>query len=327
MKSLNVKGITTFTEMGADLPENIDSMYRIVKNMDDEGKMTVRLFLYLGTDIDPDRINEIAPFTLKYNTDTLRINGLKGFANGVTSTYTAAMLKPYTDKPEDCGYMNYPAKQYHAWVKEANKQGYGTRVHCIGDLAVRTLLDAYEESNRCNDNSKLRNTIEHIEVIDPQDIPRFEKLGVVASMQPLHLPLDEFDKINRCGAERSRYEWAHKSILDTGAVLAIGTDYPVADYDPIPNIYNAVTRIGINGVQYGEYSASEKLSLLDTLRAYTYGSAYALKMEDKIGTLVTGKYADITVINKNLFAIAEEEILNAEVILTIMNGNIVYEKR
>lgn len=326
MRLLNAKGITTFTEMSAYLPEDIDSSYEFVKKMDDAGEMTVRLFLYPGTDIDPDRISEIAPFRDKYDSDTLRINGLKGFADGVTSTYTAAMLEPYTDKPDDSGYLNYPANQYHAWVKEANRQGYGTRVHCIGDLAVRTLLDAYEESNRCNDNSKLRNTIEHIEVINPQDIFRFKELGVVPSMQPLHLPLDEFDKIYRCGVKRSHYEWIHKTILDTGAILAIGTDYPVADFDPIPNVYNAITRKGMNGVQYGEYTAKEKLSLEETLKAYTYGSAYALKMEDKIGTLEPGKYADIAIMDKNLFAIPEDDILDTQIVLTIMNGNIVYEK-
>lgn len=325
MTRLNQKGITTFTEMGAELPENIDSAYGIIKKIENAKDMTIRLALYPGTDIDPARIHEIAPYLEKYNSDELFIGGLKGFADGVTSTYTAAMIEAYSDNPGEKGYLNHPAAQYHEWVREANKQGYGTRVHCIGDLAVRTLLDAYEESGKAGYSKDLRNTIEHIEMVHPKDIDRFAKLGVIASMQPLHLPLDEFDKISRCGKERSRYEWAHKSILKTGATLAMGTDYPIADYDPISNLYNAITRYGINGVAYGPYSTEEKLNLDEALHAYTYGAAYAIGMEDKIGTLEAGKYADITVLDKNLFIRPTEEILNTQVVLTIMNGNVVFD--
>lgn len=323
LRKLNEKGITTFTEMGAVLPEEIDDCYKYVKKMDDAGEMTVRLFLYPGTDIDPSRIREIAPYYEKYHTDTLRIAGLKGFADGVTSTYTAAMMEPYEGR-SDKGYLNHDRQKYFEWVKEANRQGYGTRVHCIGDYAVKTLLDAYEASNAVNDNSNLRNSIEHIEMIRPEDIERFQKLHVIPSMQPLHLPLDEFDKINHCGEERSHYEWVHKSILETGAVLAMGTDYPIADYDPIPNIYNAVTRKGINGVQYGPYTSGEKISVSEALRAYTYGTAYAVGMEDKIGSLEAGKYADIVVIDQNLLEIPSEDILKSKILLTLMNGKKVY---
>lgn len=323
IQSLNAKGITTFTEMSATVPEEIEDQYQYVKKMDLAGEMTIRLFLYPGTDIDPDRIKEIEPYRKKYNSDTLRIAGLKGFADGVTSTYTAAMVDPYEGR-EEKGYLNFKRERYFAWVKEANRQGYGTRVHCIGDYAVKTLLDAYEASNAINDNSRLRNSIEHIEMIQPEDIDRFRKLGVIPSMQPLHLPLDEFDKINHCGIERSHYEWVHKSILDTGAILAIGTDYPVADYDPIPNIYNAVTRKGTNGVQFGPYTLGEKITVAQALSAYTYGTAYAVGMEKKTGTLEAGKYADIVVLNKNLLTIPEEKILDTKVLMTIMNGKIVY---
>ena len=327
IKSLNEVGITTFTEMGAQLPEAIDSEYGIVKQIEEEGELTIRLLLYPGTEIQPERISELAEFKKRYQSEMLKINGLKGFADGVTSTYTAAMLEPYSDKPDDCGYLNHPVSQYHEWVKEANRQGYGIRVHCIGDRAVRTILDACEESNKCNDNRGVRNTIEHIEVIHPSDITRFQELGVVASMQPLHLPLDEFDKISRCGVERSKFEWAHKSILRTGAVLALGTDYPIADYAPLPNIYQAITRKGINGVQYGNYSTDEKMSLEEALLAYTYGTAFALNMEDKTGNLEVGKYADLIVLNKNLFQIETEDILTTSVLMTMVDGKIVYEKK
>lgn len=332
MKKLNAKGITTFTEMSATLPEDIDSDYKILKQMEKDQKMTLRLCLYPGTDIDAARIEEILPFLEKYKSDVLRINGLKGFVDGVTSTYTAALLEPYEDKPEEKGYLNYPKENYEEWVIKANRLGLGVRLHCIGDFAVRTILDACEKSWQVNrdillhENILGRNTIEHIELIHEEDIVRFKELGVVASMQPLHLPLDEFDKLHRVGEKRSHFEWVHKRLLEAGAVLALGTDYPVADFDTIPNIYQAVSRKGINGTQYGPYTLDQKLTMFETLKAYTWGSAYALHMEDKIGTLEENKYADIIILDRNLFSIPEEAILETKVLMTIMNGSVVYEE-
>lgn len=326
MEQMNRKGITSCTEMSAILPEQIDESYQFVKKMEKNNEMSIRIFLYPGTDIDPDRIKEIKPYCEKYKSDILKIAGLKGFADGVTSTYTAALLEPYIDRSETSGDLNYPEEQYFEWIREANKAGYGIRVHAIGDKAVRIILNACEASNQSNDNTNIRNSIEHIELIAPEDIPRLKKLGVIPSMQPLHLPLDRFDKLYRVGKERSRYEWAMKSMLRSGAILAAGTDYPVADYDPIPNIYMAVTRMGIDGVQYGTESLEEKLTVPEILKAYTWGSAYVNHMEDRLGTLESGKYADLTVINKNLLEINPEDILTSEVIMTVMNGKIVFEK-
>ncbi|MFT3983395.1 MAG: amidohydrolase family protein [Lachnospiraceae bacterium] len=325
VKSLNAAGITSFTEMGAVLPDAITDVYRHVKKMEEAGELTVRLFLYPGTDVDPSRIGEIDAYQEIYHTDLLKIAGLKAFADGVTSTYTAAMTEPYEGR-EDKGYLNYPEERYREWVLKANAHGYGTRVHCIGDYAVHVLLDAYEASGIVNESQNLRNTIEHIEMIRPEDIQRFAQLNVVPSMQPLHLPLDEFDKINHCGIERSHYEWVHRSILNTGAALALGTDFPIADYTPIPNVYQAVTRKGLNGVQYGPYTPDECLTVAQTLRAYTWGSAYAVGMEHKIGTLEAGKYADITVIDRNLLTIPKEDIVNADILATVMDGRLVFEK-
>lgn len=325
IRDLNKKGITMFTEMSATEPEEIDRQYRYVKKMDDAGELTIRLFLYPGTEIDASRLCDLAPYREKYSSETLKIAGVKGFADGVTSTFTAAVTEPYEGRT-DKGYMNYPKEQYREWVTEANRLGYSVRVHCIGDDAVKTLLDCYEYSNQVNENSRLRNTVEHIEIIRPEDVGRFKELGVIPSMQPLHLPLDEFDKINHCGVERSHYEWIHRSILETGAVLALGTDYPVADYDPIPNVYAAVTRKGVNGVQYGPYTMDQRLTMAQTLRAYTYGAAYAVGAEESIGTLEAGKYADLIVLDRNLLEIAEEDILKTSVLCTIMNGKTVYKK-
>lgn len=325
MNILNSNGITAFSELSAILPENIDEEYKYVKELDDSGEMTIRLYLYPGTDIEAERITELNPYREKYSTDTLKIAGVKGFIDGVTATFTAAMLEPYSDKPDDCGPMNKSAEQFKEWVITANRHGYGVRIHSIGDRATRTCLDCYEASNQVNDNSNIRNAVEHIEIISPEDIPRFAKLGVIASMQPAHLPLEVGEKLYRCG-DRSRYEWALKSIHDTGAHIAFGTDYPVTTYDPFINIYAALTRKHKSGIQYGLTSMGEKMLLADILRSYTIEGAYANGMEEKTGSLEVGKYADIAVISKNFFTIPEDEILNCEAVLTVMNGKVVFEK-
>ena len=188
-------------------------------------------------------------------------------------------------------------------------------------------MDAYERSNEVNDNSDLRNGIEHIEVIHPDDIPRFGKLGVVASMQPRHQILDKGEKLIRCGMERSRYEWAFHSIISAGGRIALGTDYPVSDFNPYENIYFGVTTRDLDGTQYGTTSREEVLTLAEAIKGYTVEGAYLNHMDDKLGTLEIGKYADITVADRNLFDIPADAIKDCHSVMTIMDGKIVYEDR
>ncbi|MEL7658187.1 MAG: amidohydrolase family protein [Bacillota bacterium] len=244
--------------------------------------------------------------------------------NILRRTYTAYLLEPYSDNPETVGFSNYPAELYEECIVGANKEGFGVRLHCIGDAAVRLALDAFEKSNHQNDNRMLKNTIEHIESIHADDIPRFAQLGVVASMQPIHLPLDVNEKISRIGEERCQYEWPFKTMLENNATLAFGTDFPVASINPFPNIYAAVTRCDEHGELFG-INPQERISLAETLRAYTYGSACAINREKELGTLEAGKLADIVVLDRNLFAVSEAEIPVTSVALTVMDGQIVYK--
>jgi predicted amidohydrolase YtcJ len=187
-------------------------------------------------------------------------------------------------------------------------------------------LDCYEKAGRLYGAKDLRNAVEHVEVISEEDIPRFGKLGVVAAMQPAHLPLDCGEKLVRVGRERSRFEWAMGSILRADGVVAIGSDYYVTDFSPFPAIYAAVTRKGVDGTQFGTCTKNEEMTLAETLRAYTWAGAYSVRMEDKVGTLSPGKYADIAVFDKNLFHAAPEEWLETKNVFTMMNGEVVYTK-
>lgn len=318
-------GITATTNMSVNpVLESSFKEFEAAAELEREGALTVRLHLYPSMGLEPN-FETVKNLREKYCSDKLRISGLKQFVDGVTSTYTAYLTEPYSDCPETRGFSNYSAELYEKCILEANREGLGVRLHCIGDAAVRLALDAYEKSNRQNGNGNLKNTIEHIESIQPEDIPRFAELGVIASVQPIHLPLDVDEKVSRIGTERCRYEWPFQTMLNEKAILAFGTDFPVADINPFPNIHAAVTRCGENGQIVG-VNPQEKISVADALRAYTLGSAYAINREHELGTLEPGKLADVIVLEKNIFNIPAAEIAGLKTVLTIMDGKIVYRQ-
>lgn len=184
-------------------------------------------------------------------------------------------------------------------------------------------LDAFENSLKVNGEHGLVNTIEHIEMCDPMDIPRFEELGVVASMQGEHLPMEQNEKLVRMGEERCRWEWPFKSLLQSGADLAFGTDFPVVFYNQWPGIYAAVSRKNYDGTIAGADNG-EKLTLAQAIKANTIGSAHVYGRDHEIGSLEKGKLADILVCDRNPFDGPVDEIKDVKAVLTIMDGKITY---
>lgn len=326
MHALNEQGITAFSDVNFVLPENLKRDYKHMKALDTEGRMTIRLYIYPGTNFKPEKLKDILPYKNYFSSDELHIAGVKNILDGVTATFTAMMLEPYADNPDEKGVPAVEQNKLDEWVREANSLGLSCRIHCIGDGAVREALDSYEKSGRVNDMIGIRNAIEHIEVIHPDDIPRFGKLRVIASMQPRHQILDRGEKLYRVGLERAKYEWAFRSIKDGGAHIALGTDYPVVTFRTYENIYMGVTKKDLDGTQYGTMSPNEKLTLAQCIKGYTIEGAYINSMEDKVGTLEAGKYADITVADRNLFAIDENDIKDCCSVMTVFNGKIVYER-
>ncbi|MDR2132578.1 MAG: amidohydrolase [Clostridiales Family XIII bacterium] len=322
---LSAAGITSTTDMAVGVTSDGDTLgYQILKELEDEKKLVVRLNLYPGLGTEPDT----APadgLREKYNSDKVRIAGLKQFVDGVTYTFTAALLEPYANNPSTKGKTFFPYETYRDCVLRANENGYGVRLHCIGDAAVKLALDVYEESRKAGgDRPGVRNGVEHIEALRPEDIPRFAPLGVVASMQPLHVTFNDNEKVLAVGPERAKYQWPFKSMLRAGATLAFGTDFPVVTFDPIPSLHAAVTRTNAEGKQMGS-NPDEKLSLAEAIKAYTAGGAYAVGRDASLGTLKAGKLADVVVFDRNLFGIDPREILDAKVEMTLMDGEIVYE--
>ncbi|MGI6736290.1 MAG: amidohydrolase [Anaerovoracaceae bacterium] len=327
MAGLASQGVTAISEMNADDYDDVfHHRYEIFRAMADRGEFTSRVHVYTKLMGYTD-FTTACSWQKEFNTDIFRINGLKGFMDGVTSTYTGALLEPYTDRPDTCGdgVPLTTQEALDASVIAANAAGLPVRLHCIGGKAVRMALNAYEASIKANGRHGLPNSIEHIETVHPDDIPRFAELDVTASMQGEHLSLDANEKIVRMGEERCRWEWPFKSLLHAGANLAFGTDFPVVPYNQFPGIWAAVLRRNYDGTPAG-VSNGENLTVAEALRANTLGSARVYGREKELGTLEEGKLADIVVLDRNLFAINADEIRSTKVDLTMMNGRIVYRR-
>ena len=325
IKKTAANGITSLSEMmPADYNEENYVRYTIIKELEKEKNLNIRLHIFPKL-YDCENYDMALKLQKEFDSDYMRISGVKGFIDGVTETYTGLLLEPYTDNPDTRG-IGVPVKsqrELNRSVIKANAAGLPVRIHCIADGSVRMALDAFEESAKVNKNN-LANTIEHIENIDPVDIHRFKELKVIPSMQPIHLILDAHGKINRIGKKRIQYEWPVKTLLDDCHEMAFGTDYPVVEINPFENIYAAVTRKNKDGSP-ASYNPWEKVSMAEALKAYTYGAAKAYSRENELGSLEKGKLADVIVIDRNLFEVSEKEILEAKVDMTMLGGKIIYE--
>jgi predicted amidohydrolase YtcJ len=257
--------------------------------------------------------------------DWLRIGGLKGFVDGSLGSHTAAMLQPFTDTPNDTGLLVNTLDDLYAWTSGADGAGLHVMVHAIGDRAIRDQLDIFERVQRENGSRDRRFRIEHAQHIAPADIQRFAALDVIASMQPYHAIDDGRWAEAVIGPERSKTTYAFRSLLDTRARLAFGSDWSVAPATPLEGIYAAVTRRTLDDRRPGGWVPEQKITVEEALRAYTIGSAYASFEEGSKGSLERGKLADFVLIDRDLTRIPPEEIREARVVMTVVGGEVVYE--
>ena len=252
------------------------------------------------------------------------IGGLKGFVDGSLGSHTAAMLQPFSDAPNDTGlFVNSPDDLYR-WTSGADKAGLNVIVHAIGDRAIRTQLDIYERVERENGPRDRRFRIEHAQPIAPPDLPRFARLGVIASMQPYHAIDDGRWAEKVIGHERGKTTYAFRSLLDAGTRLAFGSDWFVAPATPLEGIYAAVTRRTLDGAHPNGWYPEQKIGVEDALRAYTSGGAYASFDERDKGVLATGKLADFVMIDRDITRVPPETIREARVMMTVVAGKIVH---
>ncbi len=314
-------GVTSVHDLFASRAMKKISRYELFKRFEDQDRMSARIHIVPALDGDLETAKALRE---TYKSGKLQFSGLKQFIDGVVSGHTAYMLDPYIDKPESRGEPAFPEETIKQWVVDADREGFRIRFHTIGDAAIRLGLDAFEEAQKQNGIRDSRHTLEHLEVVHPEDIPRFKQLGVIASMQPYHLALMPVCSYTaRIGEEKSKRIFPVKSIKETGAKIVFGSDYPVAPLNPMLEIHRAVTRLEYS--EEGVWNEAERIRLADALRHYTVDPAYGAFREHEMGTLEKGKLADIVVLDRNLFEVPSEQIRDARVHLTIMDGKIVFE--
>jgi predicted amidohydrolase YtcJ len=256
----------------------------------------------------------------------VRVGCLKAYADGSLGSTTAWFFAPYLDSPDTAGV---PRAEVNGSMREnmveADKAGLQVMTHAIGDRANATILDFYESVAKANGGRDRRYRVEHAQHLRQQDIPRFASLNVIASMQPIHLADDGRWAAKRLDETRLRGTYAFRSLLDAGARLAFGTDSPVASLDPLLGIWAAVTRQTADGKNPNGWFPEQKITVDEAVRCYTLGSAYAEFQEKTKGTFEVGKLADVIMLSDDIFTIDPVKIKDAKVLLTIVDGKVVYE--
>lgn len=323
LRLLSQYGITSVNDLFAPIDDFLQD-YDLFEKLDKQGELTTRFHITPELDGNLDKAQTLRN---KYESRKLQFSGLKQFVDGTVTGHTAYFLKPYSDQLDICGHPALDPEVLIDRVVKADELGFRIRFHAIGDGAIRLALDAFEEAERKNGKRDSRHTIEHIEVIDQDDIERFSKLGVIASMQPDHMAASSREVYSSIiGPEREKNVFLTKSLLNSGASLALGTDFPVSiSLNPMRQIYTAITRVDSSGNPQNTWHPEQKLTLAEALKAYTYGSAYGCFREHELGTLEAGKLADLVVLDRNLFDIPESEVLKTKVELTINDGKVVYK--
>ena len=297
-----------------------------LRQLKNEGKLTLRVTEWLPFDAPLDQLEKMRKEG--GTTDPwLRTGALKAVSDGSGGSLSAAMLEPFSNAPDNRGILRYDPEHLKKMVIERDAAGFQINIHAIGDRANRVTLDAFEAAKKINDRRDTRHRIEHAQFVAPADIPRFKQLGVIASMQPCHLLSDIRWAAIILGPDRLGEAYAWNTLLKGGAALAFGTDYPVEPLNPMRNLYASVTREAENGGPAGGWVPENKIGIAEALRAYTWGSAYGQFEEDRKGTLSPGKFADLVVLSQDVTRVAPKEILRTEVLLTMVGGRIVYERK
>jgi predicted amidohydrolase YtcJ len=258
--------------------------------------------------------------------DRLLWGGVKGFVDGSLGSTTAWFYEPYADAPETRGLVVTDTTQLWHWIVSADSAGLQVIVHAIGDRANDWLLDAYRDARSLNGPRDRRLRIEHAQHLTRSAIGRIAEQGVIASMQPYHAIDDGRWAQKRIGPERIRTTYAFRDLLDAGARLAFGSDWTVAPLDPLAGIYAAVTRRTIDGANPGGWVPEQKITVAEALTAYTANGAYANFLDGVLGTLEPGRYADLVVLSDDLFAVAPEHLDRVRVDLTMVEGQVVFER-
>ncbi|NOZ56891.1 MAG: amidohydrolase [Calditrichaeota bacterium] len=313
-------GLTCVHDAGVD---SVD--LTVYRELVDAGQAKVRVVAMLLQGPILDDYFRSGP-VLDYGNGMLTIRCVKLFADGALGSRGAALFEPYSDDPGNRGLLVTPPEEIEKVTERALRAGFQVATHAIGDRANHLVLDAYEKALAAVPTADHRLRVEHAQVLAPEDIPRFAKLGVIPSMQPTHATSDMPWAEDRLGPDRIRGAYAWRSLLDTGVRIPGGSDSPVESANPLLGIYAAVTRQDLSGNPPGGWYPEQRVTLHEALRMFTVDAAYAAFQEHELGSLSPGKKADLTVLDRDLASVPPSEIPRARVVATVVGGNVVYSR-
>jgi predicted amidohydrolase YtcJ len=329
MTEAHRRGVTS-VQNASGSPEELELYDELRRNRE----LDVRV--YAGLSIRPDistaELDRLESVRAKYVDDPLlKAGAAKVMADGVIETHTAAMLEPYRNRPAVSGEPRLSEAALEKLVADLDKRGWQVMIHAIGDRAIRMALDALEYAADLNPvpSRGRRHRVEHIETIDPADVPRFGQLGVIASMQPYHGVPDAAQMAvwtGNIGEERAAHGWLYGSIVKAGGDVAFGSDWPVVTIDPLLGLHVAVNRATPDGEPEGGWLPAERLSLQQAINAYTRNAAWASFDEHRKGSLERDMLADIVILSKDIFTLSPSRLAETDVAVTIFDGKIVYQR-
>jgi predicted amidohydrolase YtcJ len=315
-------GLTTVHDMGVD-----GATVEAYKHLIDTGKLRTRLYVMLGLPLPLLLPHLDKGPLLDYHKHHLAVRGVKLYADGALGSRGAALLAPYTDEPTTSGFFVTPPETLYAATLAASKAGFQTSIHAIGDRANRMVLDTFERVQKELPAARaLRMRDEHTQILTAADIPRFKALDVIASMQPTHCTSDMPWAPLRLGPQRvaeGAYVW--RKLIDAGARIASGSDFPVEQPDPMLGFYAAITRQAPNGQPPQGWAPDQRLTREEALVSFTANGAYASYAETFSGTLEAGKLADLVILSQDIMTVAPKQIPATKVWKTIVGGEIVYD--
>ncbi|MBK8652638.1 MAG: amidohydrolase [Haliscomenobacter sp.] len=315
------KGVTSFQDAGSSF-EEIDRY----KALAETGQLNLRLWVMIrhSYDVMKDKLGGFPWINL--GNHFLTVRGIKSELDGALGSFGAWLLAPYSDKKDFVGQNTTPVEEVARIATLAMEHDLQLCVHCIGDRANQEVLNVFEKEFQSHPEKKdLRWRIEHAQHLDTSDIPRFKQLGVIASMQAIHCTSDAPFVVKRLGPDRARYgAYPWRALLDAGAVVTNGTDTPVEDVDPIESLYATVTRKRPDSGQ--EFFPEQAMSRKEAIYSYTMACAYSAFEENDKGSLAPGKLADLIIVSKDLLNCTDEEILESEILLTMVGGQVKFKK-
>jgi predicted amidohydrolase YtcJ len=315
-------GITTFVDAG----ESPDKLV-LLTSLYDAGTMKLRVYAMVGcsTGADLQAAFSRAPIPSLYG-DRLAIRAIKMYADGALGSRGAWLLEPYADRPGHYGFPVTDPSLLRSAVRGCLDKGWQLCVHAIGDRANRVVLDAIQDELDKTPMADHRFRIEHAQLVDAHDIPRFRRNGVIPSIQPCHATSDALMAVERLGAQRVyRIGYPYKSLLEEGLHPAVGTDAPVEPLSPIANFYSAITRQDAAGKLQTPFAPEQRMNRLETLLGMTEYGAYAAFCDDRRGRLMPGMSADVVVLDHDLLGAHPDVIPHTGVMATIVGGEVVYQ--